>query len=164
MKAALVSALAYHPRLILLDEPFSGLDALVRDEFIEGLLERAADTTILVSSHDLAEVESFASHVGYMDSGRLQCSEETARLYERYREIEIAAGTTLNLPSAWPESWSKPQVSNAVVRFVESEFDANRTPSEISQCFPTALNVSMTPMPLREIFVSLARGSRGGAE
>ena len=59
MKAALASSLAYHPRLILLDEPFSGLDPLVRDEFIEGLLERAAGTTILVSSHDLVLLHRF---------------------------------------------------------------------------------------------------------
>jgi ABC-2 type transport system ATP-binding protein len=38
MKAALASSLAYRPRLIVLDEPFTGLDALVRDELIEGLL------------------------------------------------------------------------------------------------------------------------------
>ena len=41
MKAALASALAYHPKLIVLDEPFTGLDPLVRDELIQGLLERA---------------------------------------------------------------------------------------------------------------------------
>jgi ABC-2 type transport system ATP-binding protein len=163
MKAALVSSLAYHPSLILLDEPFSGLDALVRDEFIEGLLERAAGTTILVSSHDLAEVENFASHVGYMDAGRLQCSEETTALYDRYREIEVTFVDTPQLPSQWPDNWSKPRMSGAVVRFVENRFDAHRTPAAISECFPAALNVSINPMPLREIFVSLARQSRRAA-
>ena len=39
MKAALLSSLAYRPKLVVLDEPFSGLDPLVRDEFIRGLLE-----------------------------------------------------------------------------------------------------------------------------
>jgi energy-coupling factor transporter ATP-binding protein EcfA2 len=76
MKAALASALAYRPRLILLDEPFSGLDPLVRDDFIQGLLARASGATILISSHDLAEVESFVSHIGYLDAGRIQFSEE----------------------------------------------------------------------------------------
>ena len=47
MKAALASSLAYRPKLIVLDEPFTGLDPLVRDEFIEGLLENAEETTIL---------------------------------------------------------------------------------------------------------------------
>jgi ABC-2 type transport system ATP-binding protein len=70
MKAALASALAFHPKLIVLDEPFTGLDLLVRDELIQGLLERAEESTIFVSSHDLAEVESFASHVGYLEQGQ----------------------------------------------------------------------------------------------
>src|SRR5436305_9308590 len=39
MKASLLSSLAYRPKLLVLDEPFSGLDAVVRDEFIRGLLE-----------------------------------------------------------------------------------------------------------------------------
>src|ERR1022692_791006 len=83
MKAALASSLAYRPKLIVLDEPFTGLDPLVRDELIEGLLERTEEATILVSSHDLAEIESFASHVGYMEQGRLRFSEELAQLVER---------------------------------------------------------------------------------
>ena len=42
MKAALASSLAYRPRLLVLDEPFSGLDPLVREDLIEGMLESAA--------------------------------------------------------------------------------------------------------------------------
>jgi len=53
MKATLASSLAYRPRLVVLDEPFSGLDPLVRDELIEGMLERAEEATIFISSHDL---------------------------------------------------------------------------------------------------------------
>src|SRR5437773_5638118 len=67
MKASLASSLAYRPRLIVLDEPFTRLDPLVRDELIESLLESADGATVLISSHDLAEIESFASHVGYLD-------------------------------------------------------------------------------------------------
>jgi ABC-2 type transport system ATP-binding protein len=52
MKAALASVLAYRPELIVLDEPFSGLDPLVRDELIESLKERSAKTTVFLSSHD----------------------------------------------------------------------------------------------------------------
>jgi len=76
MKASFASSLAYRPSLIILDEPFSGLDPLVRDELIEGLIERAPETTIFLSSHDLAEIESFSSHVGYLQNGRLLFSDD----------------------------------------------------------------------------------------
>jgi ABC-2 type transport system ATP-binding protein len=89
MKAALASALAYHPCLIVLDEPLGGLDPLVRDEVIEGLLERASEATVFISSHDLAEIESFSSHVGYLEQGRLRFSEEMGLLGGCFREVEL---------------------------------------------------------------------------
>jgi ABC-type Mn2+/Zn2+ transport system ATPase subunit/DNA-binding transcriptional regulator YhcF (GntR family) len=49
MKLALAGALSFHPRLIILDEPFGGLDPLVREQLIEGLLERAAESTVFLS-------------------------------------------------------------------------------------------------------------------
>ena len=93
MKAAFAGSLAYRPKLIVLDEPFSGLDPLVRDEIIEGLLDRAPETTIFLSSHDLAEIESFASHVGYLEQGRILFSEEMSALSDRFREITITLRT-----------------------------------------------------------------------
>ncbi len=98
MKAALASVLAYRPALIVLDEPFSGLDPLVRDEFIESLLARAAETTIFLSSHDLSEIESFASHVGYLEGGKMLFSEEMAVLADRFREVTV----TLEAPAILP--------------------------------------------------------------
>jgi len=89
MKTALAASLAYRPRLLVLDEPFSGLDPLVREELIEGVLDSASETTILVSSHDLAEIESFASHIGYLDRGHLRLSEAMSSLTSRFREIEV---------------------------------------------------------------------------
>jgi ABC-2 type transport system ATP-binding protein len=157
MKAALASSLAYHPRLILLDEPFSGLDPLVRDEFISGLLGRATDTTVFVSSHDLAEIESFASHIGFLDAGRLLFSEETSTLTNRFREIEVTVRAPFSIPPSWPENWLSPQVSASLIRFIETRFDQDRTPSAISEIFPGAARVSVSPMSLRNIFVALAR-------
>jgi ABC-2 type transport system ATP-binding protein len=163
LKAALASSLAYHPHLIMLDEPFSGLDALVRDEFIQGLLAWAGGATILISSHDLAEVESFVSHVGYLDAGHIQFSEELASLSEHFREIEITLESAPVLPSRWPSGWLTPQTSAAVVRFVDSEFDAEGSARAIRELFPTASNVSVNPMPLREIFIALAKAKRKAA-
>lgn len=164
MKAALASSLAYHPKLIVLDEPFGGLDPLVRDELIESLVERASEATIFISSHDLAEIENLASHVGYLDQGRLQLSEEIANLTGRFREVEL----TLEQPGFLlsdnlPESWMQVVASAAVVRFVESRFDENHTTTEIRRCFGSPRNVTFTPMTLRAIFLALAKAGRSSA-
>jgi len=50
MKMALACALPFRPELLVLDEPFSGLDPLVRDEFMERLLQQAGEMTVLISS------------------------------------------------------------------------------------------------------------------
>ena len=162
MKAALVSSLAYRPKLIILDEPFSGLDPLVRDEFIEGLLESASGATIFISSHDLAEIESFSSHVGYLDQGRLQFSEESAALAGRFREIEISLPTSA-LPANLPASWLRVETSPSLIRFVETHFDEVQTARQIAALFPGAQSVTINPMPLREIFIALAKTLRKAA-
>ena len=157
MKAALTSSLAYRPKLIVMDEPFTGLDAMVRDQLTESLLEQAAGTAVLISSHDLTELESFASHVGYLSHGKLRFSEEMSSLTERFREVEVICEAPPVLPSEWPEAWMCPHTSAAVLRFIESRFDSERTAAEIHRRFPDARNVSFTPMSLRAIFVAFAK-------
>jgi ABC-2 type transport system ATP-binding protein len=163
MKAALASSLAYRPKLLVLDEPFSGLDPLVRDELIEGLLESAGESTILISSHDLAEIESFASHVGYLQRGRLQFSEEMTALSGRFREVEVTLDAAPVLPATYPASWLRLEASAAVVRFVDSQFDEARTMAEVHAIFGESRGVSISPMPLRSIFVALAKAERKAA-
>ena len=160
MKAALVSSLAYRPRLLVLDEPFTGLDPLVRDELIEGLVESAEQTTILISSHDLAEIESFASHVGYLDHGRLQFSDDMSSLMERFREIEVTLAAPPSLPTEWPPTWLRAETSSTVVRFVDSRFDEGRTLGEVRRLFGDDARMAVNPMPLRAIFVALARSTK----
>jgi ABC-2 type transport system ATP-binding protein len=161
MKVALASALAFRPKLVILDEPLGGLDPLVRDELIEGLLDRAAEATVFISSHDLAEIESFASHVGYLEQGRLVFSEPMGSLTGRFREVELTFDATPALPGNYPDSWMHVNASAAVVRFTESEFDEGRTSSEIEQVFGAARNVAFTPMSLRSIFLAMAKARRG---
>jgi len=159
MKAALASSLAYHPKLLILDEPFSGLDPLTREELIEALLECGPQTSIVVSSHDMADVESFSSHIGYLDRGHLEFGEELATLTARFREIEITLDEPA-LPAPWPAHWLRPEASPAVVRFVETHFDPDRTIGEIRLLFRGVTNIEANPMPLRSIFVTLARESQ----
>lgn len=159
MKASLASSLAYHPKLLVLDEPFSGLDPLTREELIEALLECAPETSIVVSSHDLADIESFASHIGYLDKGRLEFGEELASLSARFREIEVTLDEPA-LPAPWPTHWLRPEASPAVVRFVETHFDSERTIGEIRLLFRGVTHIEANPMPLRSIFVTLARSTQ----
>ena len=157
IKAALASSLAYHPRLLVLDEPFGGLDPLVRDEVIEGLLDSAGESTIFISSHDLAEIESFATHIAYIAEGRLQFAEEMASLSARFREVEVTLAEPAQMPAQWPRHWLRPETSPAVVRFVDSRFEGTRTQDEIRHLFGEVREVAVYPMALRAIFVALAR-------
>ena len=102
MKTLLVGALAFRPKLLVLDEPLSGLDTLVRDEVVNGLLQQAADTTILISSHELTEIESFTTHVAFMQNGRLLLQEAIEDLQMRFREVLVTLSAVKELPDPLP--------------------------------------------------------------
>lgn len=160
MKAAFASSLAYRPELILLDEPFSGLDPLVRDELIEGLIERAPETTIFLSSHDLAEIESFSTHVGFLEKGRLFFSEEMAVLTERFRDVTVTLGGPLEMPAPLPQSWLQVEAVDSVVRFVHSNYNGTATKSELAAYFGGVRDIAVAPMSLRAIFLCIAKSGR----
>ena len=160
MKAVLVSSLAYRPKLIVLDEPFGGLDPLVRDEFVESLIDRAPETTILISSHDLAEIETFATHIGFMEDGRLAFSEELSTLAARMREVELTFSAPPTLPSPWPSGWLNPQLSGVVLRFVETAYEPARSHSAIAERFGGVNNLDFRAIPLRAMFLAIARAAR----
>ena len=71
-RAGLALALAIDPQILLLDEPTSGLDLSTRREFLAGMVDLAAEgRTILITSHQIADLERIASHVGLMVDGKL---------------------------------------------------------------------------------------------
>jgi ABC-2 type transport system ATP-binding protein len=160
MKAALASALAFRPKLIVLDEPLGGLDPLVRDELIEGLLDRAPESTVFISSHDLAEIETFATHVGYLEQGRLRFSEEMGTLASRFREVELTFDSPPALPPSYPASWMQIESAGAVMKFICSGFDEQRTGAEIHQTLAGVRDMRFTPMSLRAIFLAMAKSGR----
>lgn len=162
MKAAFVSTLSYRPALLVLDEPFSGLDPLVRDELIQGLLDRIGETTLFLSSHDLAEIESFASHIGYLEQGRLLFSEEMATLGGRFRQVEFRVDASAARPADMPESWLEIEHSGSRVRFKDSRFTTQeKTIADIRAMFPGASEMAFEPLSLRSIFLANARTNRG---
>src|SRR5207245_10842443 len=76
-RAGLLIALAYRPELLVLDEPSSGLDPIVRRDILGAVIRTIADEgrTVLFSSHLLGEVEEVADHVTMINGGRIVLSD-----------------------------------------------------------------------------------------
>ncbi len=161
MKAALLSSLVYRPKLVVLDEPFSGLDPLVRDEFIHGLLELTEQEgwTVFISSHDIEEVERLADDVAIIDRGKLPLHETTDTLTARFRRIEATLPCD-ELPANLPKTWLDIQQSGRVIRFTESEYRASTFNQKFESTFHGAETPQANPMSLREIFIALAKTFR----
>ena len=72
-QASLLLAICVHAEILVLDEPMDGLDALARNTVWKLILESVAahETTVLISSHNLRELEDVCDHVGIMDHGRI---------------------------------------------------------------------------------------------
>lgn len=160
MKASLLSSLAYRPKLLVLDEPFSGLDPLVRDEFIRGVLEVSAlgEWTVLVSSHDIEEVERLCDHVAMLEAGRLRLTEPTESLQGRFRRV-VVSGVGSPGVHAGRSEWLEWQTAGAITQFVETRYAGADTERQWAQHFAGA-QVTAAPMALRDIFMALARSGR----
>ena len=160
MKAALLASLAYRPDLVVLDEPFTGLDPLVRDELIRGLLDVSSDrpATVLISSHDIDDVERLADWVGFMKEGRLQFAERVPALLARFRLVEVvpAGDTPVALPAV--RHWLPKGTAGRTLRFVDTRHDDPDAAAHIAAAFRDC-EIRTFPLPLREIFITLARGS-----
>lgn len=162
MKAALVSSLAYRPRLLIFDEPFSGLDPLVRDEFVSGILSITEDEnwTIFISSHDIDEVERLADWVGIIDKGLLKIVEQAETLQNRFRRIELTLKEPIDIKHNFPESWYLPQQQGRTVHFIDSQYEAQKSEEKIRSIFPNCSDIVVLGMSLREIFIAFAKKFR----
>ncbi|HYT77281.1 MAG TPA: ABC transporter ATP-binding protein [Vicinamibacterales bacterium] len=86
-RAGLLIALAYRPELLVLDEPSSGLDPIVRRDILGAVMRTIADEgrTVLFSSHLLEEVEQVADHVTMISHGEIVLSAPLAVIKESHR-------------------------------------------------------------------------------
>jgi ABC-2 type transport system ATP-binding protein len=163
MKAALLSSLAYRPKLVVLDEPFIGLYPLVRDEFIRGLLELTEQEgwTVFVSSHDIEEVQRLADRVAIINSGRLALDETSDSLHARFRSIELVLPDEAAVPASLPADWLHVEQAGRVLRFIASRYEQDAAlDAAIRTVLPAAVSHETRVMSLREIFVALARAYR----
>jgi ABC-2 type transport system ATP-binding protein len=89
-QAGLIAAVAHRPELLILDEPSSGLDAVVRRDILDAIVRTVADDgrTVIFSSHLLDEVERMSDHITLMHQGRVTLSgalDEVRSGYQRSR-------------------------------------------------------------------------------
>ena len=162
IKMALVCALAFRPRLLILDEPFAGLDPIVRDELIAGLLQQAGELTILISSHELTEIEGLATDVGFLRAGRMMFQEPMSRLTERCREVYVTLDSTARVPDLLPPHWLQARATGNVLMFVETQFADDTLGELVGTLFAGVRNIDAKPMTLRSIFTALVPAAREG--
>ena len=102
-KVSLALAMAHEPDLLVLDEPTSGFDPLVRREFLESMIDvAAAGRTVLLSSHQMTEVERVADKIAIIRGGKLVLFESLEVLKNRVQEVVITLDAVETIPPELP--------------------------------------------------------------
>jgi ABC-2 type transport system ATP-binding protein len=161
MKLRLLSSMAYRPELLILDEPFSGLDPMVREELSSGLLELVGegDWTVILASHDVDEVERLADHVGMISNGSMRFSEPVEQLQQRYCRVSARFKRTI-VAVELPVQWSSIEHSDCELRFVDDAFDGACCRSELGK-LGELVDMDVRALSLKEIFIAETRRQRG---
>lgn len=163
MKMALACALPFRPDILILDEPFSGLDPLVHDELMDGVLGRAGETTLLMSTHELGEVESVATHVAFLEEGKLLFDEPMEQLHKRFRAVRIAFDHAAHVPQEPSPDWFELAANGNTLQFIDSRFAEHLSHERLNARFHGIRSIEAEPVPLRTIFTTLARAVRNTA-
>ena len=116
--------------------------------------------SILVSSHDIDEVERFVDWIAFIDDGRLVISESLESLQARFRRVEVTLADQMMIRAEeLPPAWRDLQQSGKLVRFIDTahmEADGGRLYAER---FPGAA-MTAGPLSLRDIYLTVARMTR----
>ena len=93
-QAAFHLALAMRPKGLILDEPVDGLDPVMRRQVMSLILSDVAEygTTVLISSHNLRELEDVCDHVGIMDHGKMLLEKSLADMQGTTHKLQIVGG------------------------------------------------------------------------
>ncbi|HEX4494245.1 MAG TPA: ABC transporter ATP-binding protein [Thermoanaerobaculia bacterium] len=157
-QVTLALALAASPRLLVLDDPTLGLDAVARKALFEELIGDLADrgTTVFITTHDLAGAERIADRVGILRAGKLVLDEEMETLKARFRRISFPRSreaaverlTALAPVAVASRGW---EVDAVVSRYDERSLPAEDEPE-------------VSALTLEEIFIAVTGGEDGNLE
>jgi ABC-2 type transport system ATP-binding protein len=159
-QVSLALALATSPEILILDDPTLGLDVVARKSLFEEVIGDMADRgiTVLVTTHDLASVESIADRAGILKDGRLVLDEEVETLKSRFRRIRFASQPMVlaqaNLVAATVREWGN-GTEAVISNYDDVAFARLRNESQM----PVA---EVSPLTLEEIFIAVA-GEHPGA-
>lgn len=102
-KVQIIATLVHEPKLIILDEPFSGFDP-INGQLLQSLIERLREKggTIILSSHNMPAIEEMCSHIALINKGRLLLSGELEEIKEKHRSgcLILCTANPLNLSLA----------------------------------------------------------------
>lgn len=158
----LTLAMAGNPELLLLDEPTLGLDPLHRYQYLQLLLEEAIERelTILITSHDLHQIERMADQIAVLHEGRIIVAEPLDELKARIKRIRVGV-----MPSS---ALAARLAALPGVIGVEEEqggylLSVSKAPEELAsgiRCLPGVAGVQVIDLSLEEIFLLLCGGPR----
>ncbi len=154
VKALLLLCLARRPRLLLLDEPTTGLDPVARIEVLEALADvlRDAGRSVLFSSHNTHDVEQLADTITFLHKGRLVASADRHEFVDRWRRIVCQGALPAGL-SAWPEIASA-RANGSLVE-IKARAWSETLPARLAA---EGLQVQRTDaMALEDIFITAVR-------
>lgn len=160
-KTGLALALAPRPELLILDDPTSGLDPVVRREFLETIIEEVQGEggTVLFSSHLLNELERVADEVAILHEGRLRLGGSLEELKSGVKKLRAV------YPDAVPESFLLP----GLIRAVRDTHQALLTVTRYTDDLVAELrgsgaeSVEVIDLSLEEIFVETVKGGNDRA-
>ena len=145
-------SLCCRPDLLILDEPVDGLDPVMRRQIWSLIMTDASerDVTVLISSHNLRELEDVCDHVGIMHKGRFILEQSLSELQEGFAKVQVAFGTP-ELPALPPDiTVLHHQQSGRVYSLI-----IKKDPESARKAFETLspLLLDLLPLTLEEIFI-----------
>ena len=155
-QSAFLLALSQCPDVVILDEPVDGLDPVMRRQVWNILLGDVAEngTTVIVSSHNLRELEDVCDHVGIMDRGRMCIERSLGALQSSIVKIQLALPDGVSLPEGLEvlHSSSVGRVQQLILRGNAEELTA-----KLYTCAPLLCDI--LPLSLEEIFIYEMEGA-----